>query len=78
MEIIKFSTTFKFGITDKVKITASGETGNVIGAAVFVAAENSYLIRYKAADGRATEAWWNESALEADVETTVSQSRGPQ
>lgn len=46
-----------------VTINVSGETGIVIGRAEFTASENSYQVRYKAADGRAIECWWNESAL---------------
>jgi len=54
---------FKFEINQKVTIAASGEAGTVIGRAEYGYAENSYLIRYKAADGKATEAWWTESSL---------------
>lgn len=49
---------------DKMKIKCSGETGEVIGRAVFPTAESKILLRYKSADGRAVEAWWNLSALE--------------
>lgn len=54
---------FKFNIGDQVAITASGESGEVHGRAEYATAENNYYLRYKAADGRATEAWWPESAL---------------
>jgi len=54
---------FKFELKQQVTITASGETGEVIGRAEYQTAENSYLIRYKCADGRAVEAWWTEYAL---------------
>lgn len=54
---------FKFNLNDAVTIAASGETGTVIGRAEYSNAENGYLIRYKAGDGRATESWWSESAL---------------
>lgn len=54
---------FKFELKQQVTIAASGEQGTVIGRAEYVHCENSYYIRYKAADGRATESWWTESAL---------------
>lgn len=57
---------FKFELGSKVKITASDEVGDVIGRAEYSAASNTYLIRYKAGDGRAVESWWNEDALEPD------------
>jgi hypothetical protein len=56
---------FAFNLAQAVKISASGETGSIIGRAEYTSGENSYLLRYKAADGRAVENWWNESALEA-------------
>jgi hypothetical protein len=55
---------FKFNLGDKVAIAASGETGEVHGRAEYSNAESSYFVRYKAADGRATEAWWQEGALQ--------------
>ena len=55
--------TFKFELTQTVAIAASGETGEVLARAEYSTSENSYYLRYKAADGRATEAWWQESAL---------------
>ncbi len=54
---------FNFELGAMVKISASGEEGEVIGRAEYATAENSYFVRYKAGDGRAVEAWWNESAL---------------
>ena len=56
---------FKFGLNQDVTIAASGEAGKVIGRAEYTTSESSYLVRYQAADGRATEAWWQESALAA-------------
>lgn len=53
----------KFELKQAVTISASGETGEVIGRAEYVHAEASYLVRYKCADGRAVESWWSESAL---------------
>lgn len=56
---------FKFQLNQQVVISASGENGEVIGRADYSHAENSYYLRYKAADGKATECWWTESALKA-------------
>lgn len=56
---------FKFGLRQHLKIDASGETGEVIGRADYSYSECSYLLRYRAGDGRAVEAWWTESALTA-------------
>jgi hypothetical protein len=55
---------FEFELKAQVVITASGETGTVQGRAQYTNSENTYYVRYKAADGRATEAWWPESALQ--------------
>lgn len=54
---------FKFNLNQTVEIAASGETGEMLARAEYATSENSYYLRYKAADGRATEAWWGESAL---------------
>ena len=53
----------KFQLKQQVAIAASGETGEVVGRAEYAGSEPTYLLRYKAADGRAVEQWWNESAL---------------
>lgn len=55
---------FRFSINQTVSISASGESGQVIARAEYASAENSYLVRYKAGDGRATEQWWGESAIQ--------------
>lgn len=44
-------------------ITCSGEQGRIIGIATYEDDETRAFLRYKAADGRAVEAWWPESAL---------------
>ncbi len=56
---------FRFNLDAKVRISESGETGQVIGRAEYTTSEQSYFVRYKAADGRAVESWWVQSALEA-------------
>lgn len=55
---------FKFSLGADVQIAASGEAGKIIGRAEYLTGERSYFLRYKAADGRAVEAWWVESALQ--------------
>ena len=61
----KTGKTFKFSLGDRVAITASAEAGDVIARAEYAKSEDSYLLRYKAADGRACESWWGESALKS-------------
>lgn len=56
---------FKFNLKQQVKIAASGEQGKVVGRAEYTNAGNAYLIEYQAADGRATTAWWAQTALVA-------------
>jgi hypothetical protein len=55
--------TFKFELGQEVAIVVSGENGNVIGRAEYLNADPSYLVRYKAGDGRAIESWWSQDAL---------------
>lgn len=54
---------FTFSLGQQVVISASGEQGTVVARAEYLNSEDAYYIRYKAADGRATEAWWPDSAL---------------
>ena len=56
---------FAFSLGQQVVITASGEEGQVVGRAEYSNCSNSYYVRYRARDGRATEAWWTEDALTA-------------
>ena len=55
---------FKFELGQVVRIAVSGERGTVIGCAKYDGSEDHYQLRYMAADGKATEAWWAGSALE--------------
>ena len=48
---------FEFELEQPVRIAASGESGVVVGRAEYTYCENSYLVRYGAADGRAVEQW---------------------
>jgi hypothetical protein len=56
---------FRFELKQTVTIAASGESGEVIGRAEYTTSEDNYLVRYRAADGRATESWWADSALQS-------------
>ena len=55
---------FVFAIGQHVKIMESAETGKVIGLGCYDNSEDCVLVLYKAADGRAVEAWWCASRLE--------------
>jgi hypothetical protein len=57
--------TFEFELNQEVSLRCSGEQGSVIGRAEYTECEPSYFVRYKAADGRAVQAWWSGSALQA-------------
>lgn len=58
----------RFALGQQVRVRVSTEVGEVVGQARYRFSENSYLVRYCAADGRAVEQWWAESALvEADT-----------
>lgn len=48
---------------DRASLSHSGEEGEIVGRAEYLNAENGYLFRYKAGDGRQVEAWWAESAF---------------
>ena len=53
----------KYQLGQLVQLARSDEEGEVIARAEYATSEPSYLLRYKCADGRAIEAWWQESAL---------------
>lgn len=54
---------FQYFMYQEVRLVASEERGKIIGRAEFAASENTYLVRYKAGDGRQVESWWGESAI---------------
>jgi len=54
---------FTHRLNSRVTLSESGETGKVVGRAQYTTADNSYYIRYKAADGRQVESWWTEGAI---------------
>lgn len=55
---------FMYDLSQLVKITASGETGYIKGRAEYTDDANGYLILYRAADGRAVTAWWQEADIQ--------------
>jgi hypothetical protein len=57
---------FKFELGQKVKVSISGEVGFVKGRAEYQHLQNQFFVHYKAADGRATDAWFDESELDTD------------
>jgi len=50
-----------FVLFQEVTIAASGETGHVVGETI----NNTFLVRYRRADGVGVEAWWPADALVA-------------
>jgi len=54
---------FQFQLGDEVSIAVSGERGSIVARAEYATGVRSYLVRYKAGDGRAVENWWHEDAL---------------
>ena len=55
---------FTFSLNQSVTIKASGEQGIIVGRSEYTFCNPSYLVRYKASDGRAVENWWTEDSLE--------------
>ncbi|WP_267355702.1 MULTISPECIES: hypothetical protein [unclassified Methylobacterium] len=68
--------TFQFELGQQVKLIGSAEQGYVSGRADYLESAPSYFVRYRAADGRLTEAWWSGSALAA-YEPVVGIAEGP-
>ncbi len=63
---------FKFALRQKVKISISGEAGEVIGRAPYSTTPlKSYYLRLMRGDGRASLEWWTEDALEADAQAEL-------
>lgn len=54
---------FKFQLNQVVEIGVSGEWGHIKGRAEYTTQENGYFIHYKAANGLAVQAWFDESDL---------------
>ncbi len=66
---------FAFELDQHVSIIVSQERGQIIGRAQYSTSENSYFLRYQAADGRAVNAWWEESAL-TDADPNCERCKG--
>ncbi|WP_447877526.1 hypothetical protein [Serratia fonticola] len=54
---------FKFELNQLVNISISDEWGEVKGRAEYSGHENSYFVHYKAGNGQAVSAWFDESDL---------------
>lgn len=54
---------FKFNLSQIVSVSVSGEVGHIKSRSDSVTHSNQYLIHYKAADGRAVDAWFDEQDL---------------
>lgn len=52
-----------FDLNAEVQLSMSAEQGVIIGRAQYSNKTNQYLVRYKSADGRLVENWWDEDAL---------------
>lgn len=55
----------KFNLNQKVEIIVTGESGHIKGRADYTTCAPRYLVYYKAADGRASEQWFDECDLKA-------------
>jgi hypothetical protein len=62
---------FVFNLGQKVKMILSDERGIIKGRAEYSMADNSYLVLYKAADGRMVDSWWYERELVDDERELV-------
>lgn len=54
---------WQFGLGEFAEIACSGERGQVVARSESLNGRDQFLLRYKAADGRAVEAWWSGDAL---------------
>lgn len=58
----------KFELGAEATIVVSGEKGLIVARCERLDSQTQYQIRYKAADGRACETWWDENAIEVTVD----------
>ena len=56
---------FKFELGQQVKVSISGEEGKVKGRGEYIDSASQYWLHIKGADGRAVNAWFYESEIEA-------------
>lgn len=69
---------FKYKLQQNVRILPSSECGKIVGRAEYTDGKPNYLVRYMAADWRAVEAWWAQSALETlDPSTSEAGCNNP-
>ena len=54
---------FKFALSQAIKVTISGEEGYVKGRAEYANMNNQYSIHYLTADGRGVDGWFDEGEL---------------
>lgn len=54
---------FKFELCQSIKVTISGEEGQVKGRAEYAHMNNQYFIHYLTADGRGVDGWFDEGEL---------------
>ena len=59
---------FEYEIGDRVCLKETNESGEIIGRAQYEMYPNSYLIRYKAADGRQVTFWWDVDSIDEKCE----------
>ncbi len=59
------------GVATLLEYAGPVESGIVIGRAEYTSSANSYLVRYRAGDGRQAEEWWDEDAIVKDPEALV-------
>lgn len=57
------ATGFKYELGQEVEIIISGEKGYIKARAEYLDDMSSYFVMYKAADGRATTWWLNETEI---------------
>lgn len=67
----------KFDLEDDVVIACSGEIGAVVGRWESINSAPRYLIRYRAADGRACENWWDQDAIILATDEVATQAPDP-
>ncbi|HBV8337116.1 TPA: hypothetical protein OL733_003933 [Citrobacter freundii] len=58
---------FKHELGQVVEVSISGEEGHIKARAEYTNSCNQYLIHYQTADGRASDAWFEEGEIQAAV-----------
>lgn len=68
---------FKFQLGQELVISCSNEYGECIARSESLYSDPQYLVRYRANDDRATEAWWSQSALAAADDDAPTATNAP-